>query len=276
MYGVPNDGVSITGSDNQSGEGGEGSGRVADGQAEAGGGLGVRVGGGNVEPNRLLVKVLTFNRPKPLKRLLSSLSESDFRGDVADVEIWVDGPRGGRSTPERDEVISFAKRFKWAYGKVDVIVRDENVGLVGNWLGCWSDVSPEDFQTAVLILEDDMEVSPLFWRWLKQAWGKYALRSDLAGVSLQHQHTRSSDGSSSFHVSNGDAPYLYKIPGSWGFSPHPKAWRSFLDWQKDKANSGYEPNTLQFKGKDVITTKWWKDMKGQGKDPRMWTQWYMT
>ena len=69
---------------------------------------------------------------------------------------------------------------------------------------------------------------------------------------------------------------MYKIPGSWGFSPHPKAWKAFMAWQKAKVAQGYEPNDLQFKGKDVITTKWWKDMKGQGLDPRMWTQWYMT
>lgn len=41
-------------------------------------------------------------------------------------------------------------------------------------------------------------------------------------------------------------------------------------------SDGYQPDTLKFKGTDVITTKWWKDLRSQGKDPKMWTQWYMT
>lgn len=87
------------------------------------------------------------------------------------------------------------------------------MGLVGNWLQCWQKPDHESFSSAVVILEDDMEVAPVFWRWLKMMWGVYALRKDLAGISLQHQHTRASDGKPTFHVDNGDLPYMYKIPG---------------------------------------------------------------
>ena len=47
--------------------------------------------------------------------------------------------------------------------------------------------------------------------------------------------------------------------------------RDTLAW----CSEGYQPNDLQFRGTDVITTRWWKDMSSRGQDPRMWTQWYM-
>lgn len=88
--------------------------------------------------------------------------------------------------------------------------------------------------------------------------------------------TREKTGGGLFNPHRGKLKDPASGAGSWGFSPHPRAWAAFLEWQTDKDKVGYEPNTLQFKGVDVITTKWWKDMRAAGKHPRMWTQWYMT
>ncbi|EKX37718.1 hypothetical protein GUITHDRAFT_165425 [Guillardia theta CCMP2712] len=231
-------------------------------------------------PPDLIIKVLTFARPSSLLRLLRSLDLANYSPDRADLEIWIDGPSGGSRDEERKKTLQVAEEFSWRHGKKTLEVRDKNVGLVGQWLGCWQ---PEEgarlFESIVVIFEDDMEVSPVYWRWLKSMWPRYrralARRQDLIGISLQTQHLVASDGRDNLRIDNEYEPFLYKVPGSWGFSPHPRTWRLFLRWQQAKSATGYEPDDLKFRGGDVITSKWWKDIKRSGKSPRMWTAWCM-
>lgn len=36
-----------------------------------------------------------------------------------------------------------------------------------------------------IIIEDDLEMSPFWYTWLKKAWLKYGDREDIAGIALQ-------------------------------------------------------------------------------------------
>ena len=36
-----------------------------------------------------------------------------------------------------------------------------------------------------IIIEDDLEVSPFWYTWLKKAWKAYGYREDVAGIALQ-------------------------------------------------------------------------------------------
>jgi hypothetical protein len=46
----------------------------------------------------LTIRVITYNRPQSLHRLLSSLARSNFLGDIVDIEISIDGPKNIRGT----------------------------------------------------------------------------------------------------------------------------------------------------------------------------------
>ena len=54
-------------------------------------------------------------------------------------------------------------------------------------------------------------------------------------------------------IDNGNQPYLYRVPGSWGFSPAPLPWARFLAWQLAHAADGYEPDDVTFRGRRVRT-----------------------
>jgi hypothetical protein len=58
-----------------------------------------------------------------------------------------------------------------------VIVRPENAGLLRQWFYAWR---PKSEQEAVFIFEDDLEVSPLFFRWAHAAASKYYTKSQLS------------------------------------------------------------------------------------------------
>lgn len=62
-------------------------------------------------------------------------------------------------------------------------------------------------------------------------------------------------GKDSLHIDNEHKPYMYKVPGSWGFSPHPRAWPLFLAWQREQSRKGLMPSDLAFRGAPVITSK---------------------
>jgi hypothetical protein len=63
-----------------------------------------------------------------------------------------------------------AETFRWPFGNKAVIARENNQGMVKQWYYSWIPASETE---AAFILEDDLEVSPLFFRWSYRAVQKY-------------------------------------------------------------------------------------------------------
>lgn len=137
---------------------------------------------------------------------------------------------------------------------------------LGDFLGFSSSRSrqpPEEYSPAprfdcdfALILEDDTSVSPLFYRWLKRVWTQYYFTvSDLAGVSLQRQMLipfREAE-QRAFHIKNNHDPFLFKMVGTIGFSPHPRVWAGFRKWIL-RTNWKKEDVAIPH----LVTTDWWR------------------
>lgn len=81
-------------------------------------------------------------------------------------------------------------------------------------------------QEVALIIEDDVTVSPYFWRWLRLAHAAYDSRSDVSGYSVSHPDMEHRNGGL-MEVSINRTVFLYKIICTWGFSPHAVSWREF-------------------------------------------------
>jgi len=116
------------------------------------------------------IKVLAYNRPASLSRLLRSLADADYLGHTISLEIFVD-------YPSRDEDYGLVKRvqeiatdFVWAHGSKQLTFREENYGLARQWFLAWS---PTLNNEVAFVLEDDLEVSPLFFAWSHRALLKY-------------------------------------------------------------------------------------------------------
>eukprot|EP00802_Teleaulax_amphioxeia_P012128 Tamp_12166.p1 GENE.Tamp_12166~~Tamp_12166.p1 ORF type:complete len:508 (+),score=90.80 Tamp_12166:54-1526(+) len=228
---------------------------------------GAGAGGQDEKVTGYSVQVLTFDRPTALRRLLRALDAASYDTTV-DLRVWVDGAKGKGGNAARDEVVATARAFKWSHGQYRVVERQENVGLVGQWMGCCGDLN---VTSRWAIFEDDLEPSQVWFTWLKRAWEKYGHVPDLAGISLQRQHLVATSGSSNLKVDNGNAPYLYKLPGSWGFSPRPTVWFQFLKWyERQSAVKAYHPSVP-----GLVTTSWYHSFLRQGKHPNMWTAWYI-
>lgn len=116
-----------------------------------------------------------YNRPQSLQRLLHSLQQADYPGPTRLV-IVIDG--GGE---HETAVTHVAHQFQWRHGRKDIIHQRQNIGLIGNVFFC-GDLSAR--YDSIILLEDDLAVSPMFYRYAQQALSAHADDERVAGISL--------------------------------------------------------------------------------------------
>lgn len=61
------------------------------------------------------------------------------------------------------QIIDFVDGFDWKFGEKLVHYRTSNAGLQAQWLEAWWPASDHEF---AFVVEDDLEVSPLYYRFL--------------------------------------------------------------------------------------------------------------
>ena len=67
-------------------------------------------------------------------------------------------------------------------GKISHRLNAKNTGLRHQWFqACYP---ATDDGSYCLIVEDDLELSPFWFTWLRKAWLKYGDRDDIAGITL--------------------------------------------------------------------------------------------
>lgn len=120
--------------------------------------------------------MITNERPRSLQRLLKSLASSVYFGDH--LTLHVDLEQTADYTTR--ELI---QDFEWSFGELHVRHRVIHGGLLPAIVESWF---PKNNHTYGVILEDDVEVSPLFYAWLKMALLRYRYDRDLSFV-VAHQ-----------------------------------------------------------------------------------------
>ncbi|MBK8906262.1 MAG: glycosyltransferase family 2 protein [Anaerolineaceae bacterium] len=121
------------------------------------------------------IVVVAYNRPEALRRLLASLAA--LQGAV-DVPLVISVDAGGL---QQDQVMAVAQQFAWAFGEKRVVVRERPYGLINHVFACGDLV---DEFGAIILLEDDLVVSPMAYRFAADALTFYADDPQIAGISL--------------------------------------------------------------------------------------------
>ncbi|KAK3587753.1 hypothetical protein CHS0354_042711 [Potamilus streckersoni] len=174
------------------------------------------------------------NRATSLKRLLNSLNNASYFEDIVVLDIWIDRSKDGKVDTQTLEV---ANSFQFQHGIKSIHVQPTHAGVYGQWIYSWdvSDHSPE----IAVILEDDIEVSPFFYKWLKIVHTKYDSYDNINGYSLHgrcENHALIAPRNKYIHVPKNNTVFLYPAFNTWGFSPHTKHWMHFVNWVTLKSN----------------------------------------
>jgi len=129
-------------------------------------------------PPRIIINVLVNNRFESLRRLCSSLASADYMGSTDVIlEFHLEAHQS-------EEIVRFVDEFAWANGKKIVHARVVRGGLISVVAESWFPVSANEFS---LLLEDDIEVSPLFYRYIQgtlDAYFRAGAPASVFGISL--------------------------------------------------------------------------------------------
>ena len=191
------------------------------------------------EPLHLLIRVLTQHRVKHLSNLLQSLRDAKYDGDKVDLHISIDYANG-----QEKEVVELSTVMQWEHGHKRITQHKTVLGVAGNWLQDYD--HPTDGHL-MLVVEDDVILSPEFYRYIKMAYNIYIsspdpLATSIYGIALQRQHAVLQESKKrrygSFdpysRIPHGHDVFFYQLFSTWGTAFTPDHWSNFLNWVKTK------------------------------------------
>jgi hypothetical protein len=122
------------------------------------------------------IVINAYNRPHSLARLLRSIQAASYPvEDAIPLVISLDDSKN------HPDVAALAEGFNWTCGPKEIIRQEKRLGLKAHFYAC-GDLS--DRYGAIIYLEDDLMVSPVFYPFASQALAFYRSDNRIAGISL--------------------------------------------------------------------------------------------
>lgn len=172
--------------------------------------------------NIIAICAVGYNRLSSMKRLLDSLTQARY--DIENVPLIISIDCSGD-----EELYSYVKAFEWTHGDKKVIIHEKRLGLKEHILSC-GDLSSE--YKGVIILEDDIFVSPEFYIYAQCVTKYYEDEPRIAGISL-FQDEMGFNSLPHIFLNDGSDAYLRQEPSSWGEIWTSSQWSSFREWLND-------------------------------------------
>lgn len=167
--------------------------------------------------NQLHVAIPVYNRVKAFKRLLYSFRLTAIpSGLKVNIHFFVD------FSPHQNEIQSIIDDFEWNVGCKHTYLNKEHLGLNGNLIGCGRLALSYGH---VLILEDDLLVSPNIWNYCQEIMQCEYLNEGL-GIGL-YSYARN-DFQFPFYPLN--VPYYLQRVCTWGQIFTAYQWEKFEQW----------------------------------------------
>lgn len=168
------------------------------------------------------IVVVAYNRAHSLTRVLSSLDTAHYP-EGASVPLIISIDKG-----DNQDVLAVANSFEWKYGDKQVVYQPENLGLRAHILKC-GDLT-EHFGS-VILLEDDLYVSPQYYTFTLESLEFYGSDSRLAGISLyNHRANVHAENLPFIPVEDGSDVFFMQMPSSWGQVWKWDWWKEFKGW----------------------------------------------
>nr|CAB3448271.1 unnamed protein product [Digitaria exilis] len=196
---------------------------------------------------RVSVNIITQNRAKSLLRLLTSLRNAYYLGDEVPISFNMDS-RVDAAT------LQVVNSFDWPHGPKTLRRRIIQGGLIRAVSESWYPSSDDDYG---LLLEDDIEVSPYYYLWVKYALLAYrydpaAGLPELSSISLYTprlvevvKERPKWNATEFFKKVHPNTPYLHQLPCSWGAVFFPKHWREFYAYMAARFTEDAKQNPVQ-------------------------------
>ena len=173
----------------------------------------------------IAIIAIAYNREQSLQRLLTSLNAARYPEKDVTLIISID-------KSDTDIVERAADAFVWKHGTKRVKKHEQNLGLLRHIMSQGEELDRYD---AVIILEDDIVVSPAFYDFVEQCVAKYHDNDDIAGISLYNFPLNYMTELPFEPEKDGHDVFMMNTAQSWGEVWMRRQWRDFHSW--------YEQNT---------------------------------
>lgn len=180
---------------------------------------------------RMLLLILAYNRPRSLIRLLDSLSKLAPPTHPVDLIISIDGDGD-------PQCIQQAGTFTWNSGSKQVQTHLRKLGLRRHVETAVDLVADYD---SVLVLEDDLSVSPWMFHYCEQALAAYGEDPNIAQIALYSSDFNEFCGLPFTPLRDESDSWFSKVPCSWGQLWTRPQWQRYRQWQQ----SGEEGRHLE-------------------------------
>lgn len=179
------------------------------------------------------IVIAAYDRPASLARLLSSLTNAEYP-DENDIELIISIDYSGDNDCRK-----IAVEFDWTHGKKTVICHKNHLGLREHIIRC-GDLSLN--YNGIIILEDDLIVSPAFYYYSLEVSRFYSKSERIAGISLYSYERNEFCDLPYSPIRDGKDSYFMKVPSSWGQIFLKDHWLKFID----SVNNGLDLNIEDF------------------------------
>ena len=176
-----------------------------------------------------VIVAIAFNRHRSFTRLLRSLSAAKYP-DQTTLVISIDGCGAA-------DVLDIAKGYKWPFGEKKIIQHEDNLGADEHILSC-GDLTEE--YGSIIILEDDIVVSPYFYDFAASALEFYANDSRVAEVALYSPLIHLWTGKPFVPLADRSDIYFVQTGHSWGQMWTQPKWSAFRDWLNVKYDGKFD------------------------------------
>lgn len=191
-----------------------------------------------------VVVVIGYNRPEAFRNLLHSLNRAVYPHD--NIQLILSLEFGAT-----DSVIQIAHSFEFNSGEKMVKQVESHLGVKEHVLQS-GDLSLEF--GSVIILEEDLTVSPDFYLFAKQALSFYSDEIIVAGISLYSQHFNETAQLPFEPMPSSRDTYFMQLACSWGQAWDSKQWGEFKSWHE-----GYDKDDDYFQKLPKNIQRWPED-----------------
>lgn len=188
-----------------------------------------------------VIVIIAFNRVHTLKRLLSSLDRALIPSETRLI-ISID------NNGTNQDVVAVADEYVWKHGEKEVIYHTSRMGLRAHI------IASGDFgykYGSFILLEDDLVVSPYFYKFTTIAFDYYHDDTDICGISLYNLPYTEASKLPFIPLDDNSDVYFQQVPCSLGIAMTMNQWDGFKKWFITN------PELHTIKGLPIIAWKYW-------------------
>lgn len=171
--------------------------------------------------NKIAIVVVGYNRIKSLTRLLNSLLDAEYPSTGVPLIISIDASGD-------EKLYKYIQEFKWPFGEKYVNIQKERLGLKNHIFQC-GDLTK--WFKAIVLLEDDLFVSPFFYDYVEKMVAKFGEEDGVAEISLYKNEYNGYACLPFTNIQDGSDVFLMQDVSTWGQCWTEQMWTKFVQWR---------------------------------------------